>query len=233
MILIPKIKLSDKVTWVESQKMAVSSWDLKNYLPKLKLDYFREKHIVVLPIIPDDYYLDLEKLLKKILTVFPRNRLTFVSHDCACYNDLPEDCEDELQGMDILNESLFEKFLIDVGLLKGYNKDVYEQTRQTLSKHVSLYMVYLTGEIRSNPKYFRVNEWLLKTFPNGLDKGVLLHGCPMSQFKTLKDSHLDIRGVITASFIGDAIYRGNRAWKRETRIKKSWEKWLSAFQTGD
>jgi len=230
--LIPKIKLSDKATWVQSEKIAISSWDLKNYMKYLTNEYFARKKIIVLPIIPDDYFLDLGKLIKKLITQYEKDRFVFVSNDCSCYNDLPEDCEEELEDLYTVNSFLFEDFLIDVGMLKGYNKETYEQTRKTLSDHVSLYMIYLTGEIRSNPKYFKVNEWLLNTFPNGLDKGVLLHGCPMSQFPTLKHCHLDIRGVITAGHIGDAIYRGNPTWKRETRIKKAWENWSTAFQTG-
>ena len=234
MILIPKVKLSDRATWINADIVAISTLDLRDYLPKVSDVFFKKKIIIILPIIPDDYYLDLEKTLGKILRKHPREKFLLVSHDCACYNDLPEECEEELEGMEILNSSLFEKYKIDYGLLKGYSKESYEETRLSLFSDVERYMLYLTGEIRSNPRWFNIKSWLLEIFPFGLDKQVLLHGCPISQFSILKEVNIDVEGVITAGFIADAIYRMSRAWKRETRIKKSWQKWQDAFyQLGD
>lgn len=230
MKLIPKIKISDEATWIDEPTIAIDLLNLNRYKPVLHDPFFAGKEIIVLPIIPDDLYVDLEGCLAELTKEYNRESFLFVSHDCACYNDLPHDCEEELVGLEILNESLFENFKIDIGLLKGFDITTYRETQLSLTGFVDFYMIYLTGEIRSNPRWFKVNEWLSDTFTLGLEKPVYLHGCPLKQISGLDTLGWEIEGVITAGHIADAIYRGPRNYKRKTRIKTAWQKWKAVIE---
>jgi len=149
------------------------------------------------------------------------------SADCACYTDWPEVWNlEELLLLREENEELFQKYPIQIGILKGFDSSTYYQMRDELAPHVQSYLLYLSGHIRSNPKHFSLLDFFNTNFPRGVEKPVYLHGCPLKQVHDIpKLNHISVQGIITAGHITDAIYRGNPHYKRETRIKKAWKKW--------
>lgn len=236
MNLIPKVKISDKATYVKAETIAVSVEEFLNLHKRfLKHEYFEEKKVIVLSIMPDEAinYYSYSDLLVKLTSKIDLNRLILMSADCMCYQSEPEICEDEITYMLEENHELFERFDVQIGMLKGHNFETYYHTALALTDNIKDYMIYLTGEIRSNPRHFNLVKWVKKFLPKGLDKPVYFHGCPKSQFKHLKEIDLNVKGIITAGHISDAIYRSNPRYKRETRIRKSWDVWVSTLESCD
>ena len=48
--------------------------------------------------------------------------------------------------------------------------------------------------------------------------------------KDIPKLDIKIKGIITAGHIADAIFRGNRHYKRETRIINAWDRWYSIIR---
>ncbi len=235
---IAKVKLTDKTTWVDSGTIAISASELIKY--GIRLRHLQGRKIIVLSIIPDDSEYNFVEILKKFFTrtkgKFIRTEGKFksllTSSDCACYNDMPDWCDEEIQHLIKENQLLIESYpdLVKIGILKGYNTSTYEMIKNTF-KALPYYLIYLTGEIRSNPRYFSIIKFFQDNFPEGLDKPVYLHGCPLRKLKDLpKLKNIDIKGIITAGHITDAIYRGNPHYNRETRIKTAWTRWSEAIR---
>lgn len=226
---IPKVNLRDKATWLEENTIAVSAVELPKYGKRLFAEeYFRRRDIILLAIIPDDFsqsYLTLlETWTRRNNSLIPPN-IRFTSCDCACYTDMPELCEEELEYLREDNRELFERYRIRIGILKGYNAQSYERIRKSLCATVDYYLLYLTGEIRSNPRWFSLPKFFEENFPGDLDKPVYLHGCSLKHLEDIQKLDIKVEGVITGSHIATAIYKGNPHYRRETRIFQAWQKY--------
>jgi len=230
---IAKIKLNDKATWVNSDPIAVSAGELLKYGKRLEnFDYFSQKTILVLSIIPDDFDFSYVELLEGFFKkVKDKKNLILTSSDCACYQDKQKWCDEELDYLMVDNKELLENYPFSIGLLKGYDADSYEKVRKSLEKKVQNYLVYISGESRSNPRYFSLSKFFQEKFPSGLDKSVYLHGCSLKQMQDIPKLNITMKGIITAGHITEAIYRGNPHYKRETRIKSTWNKWEQAIKS--
>ncbi len=223
---IPKVKLTDKATWVPSALIAISADDLKKYGKRfMSQEYFQKRTAIVLSIIPDDFEFGYVELLEQFLAKYQPTNLILTSVDCACYTDQPAWCEEELVYLHEDNTLLFQRYPIQIGILKGYDRATYERIRQALAPHVEAYLLYISGEARSHPRGFSLLKFIKTHFPEGLDKPVYLHGCPIKQMGDIPQLPLTVKGIITAGHIADAIYRGNPHYKRGTRIQKAWTKW--------
>lgn len=231
---IPKIRLTDKTTWMEAETVAISAVELYRYGKRLETqEYFRDRKVIILGILPDESEYNYEMLLDHFFDrVKPIAHVIITTADCACYNDMIEWANDELKILQIVNQELLQRFLAHIGILKGYDASTYRMIQDSLKDQpgIKAYLVYITGELRSNPRYFSLQEFFNTNFPQGLDKPVYLHGCSIKLMKQIPKLKVDVQGIITAGHITDAIYRGNPHYKRETRINKSWEKWNKAIQ---
>lgn len=227
---IAKIKLNDKSTWVDSETIAISASELTKY--GKRLNQFQDKKIIVLSIIPDDSEYNFVEILEKFfIRTEGKFKPLLTSSDCACYNDKPDWCDEEIQYLIKENQLLIDSYpnLVKIGILKGYNTSTYEKVKTTL-RALPYYLIYITGESRSNPKYFSLVKFFQDNFPDGLDKPVYLHGCPFKQLKDIPKLNIEVKGIITAGHIADAIYRGNPHYTRETRFKTAWNKWSMAIR---
>ncbi len=231
---IPKIRLTDKTTWMEAETVAISAMELYRYGKRLETqEYFRDRKVIILGILPDEseysYEMLLDQFRYKVKTIA---KVILTTNDCACYNDMIEWANDELKILQKVNKRFLEIYNPEIGILKGYDASTYRMIQDSLKDEsgISAYLVYITGELRSNPRYFSLQEFFTTNFPQGLDKPVYLHGCSIKLMKQIPKLQVEVKGIITAGHITDAIYRGNPHYKRETRINKSWGKWEKAIQ---
>ncbi len=232
--LIPKINLSDSSTWVNpAEIICVSSMELaraSHYL--VEKEYFQTKTIVISGVIPDEVDITYSELLENLPS---GNNYIFTTADCATYEDsTAEDREEEIFLMLEENQELFEKYPDQkfIGLLKGVTAEEYKWVYDELKNHCDEFMIYLSGYIRSNPRYFNLPKLLNKILPSGFDKVLWTYGFNEGSLKYLSEirKKYNIQKAITESYRTKAAYEGNPHYTRKVRIKKAWDKKLEIFQ---
>ncbi|GAG80479.1 unnamed protein product, partial [marine sediment metagenome] len=103
---IPKVKMNDKATWIETNIIAISAAELFKYKKRLQYDYFQQKKVILLSIIPDDFDLNYSHVFNSLPKESIQD-LILTSFDCACYRDKSEWCNEELDYLIKDNNDLF------------------------------------------------------------------------------------------------------------------------------
>ena len=233
--LFPKISLTDTKTWVEpADLVCISAMELPraaHYLVEKK--YLLSKTVLISGIIPDES----EYLYSELLGYLPdRDNLLLTTSDCATYLDNEkEDREENISFMLEENAELFanyKKFKF-IGLLKGVTADEYEWVFSELKDHCKEFMLYLSGYIRSNPRWFNLPDLLHEILPNGFKYPLWSYGFNNGSVKYLSELQKDynIQNAITESYRNMAVYEGNPHYSREVRMQAAWEKKLNFFQS--
>lgn len=235
MKLIPKINLSDSKTWVEpTQSVCISIMDLKRGFRYLEREYFENKKIIISGILPDEYnvkYLDLlEDLQSKHL-----NQYHLTTADCATYDSMSQQERiKQIQTMLGQNYKLFKRYPGKkfIGILAGTTSKEYEWTYAQLKPHCESYLLYLTGYIRSNPRYFNLLELLERILPRGFKEPLYCYGFNNASIQYLSEiqKKWNLAFAISESYRTEAVFSGGTHYRRETKMKIAWKKKLKFFE---
>lgn len=240
--IIPRLEFGrrDCRSFVDCQTVCIPAYDVYENIilntKKLSMEYFQNKQIIISSVMPDETeysyldYLNRLPLQKDYILMTP---------DCGLYDDLPLDWRDE--EIALWHESLhaFKEYLVSnnynnptVALLKGSShqelQSAYEYLRNIFDP--GAYMIYLSGDIRSNPRNFDVWTFLQKRLPD-FKQPLYIYGFnKKSRINLDKILHTyTINGIISSSFILEARFKGNQKHPYTTRAKKTWENYQRMF----
>ena len=243
--IIPKIHFRDKSTYFDEKVLCIPSNELYRKLETNKVhlekEYFIHKDLIISSIFPDENEFSYTDYLEKLPY---KNNYFLMSVDCATYEDSTEEIrndelffwrEENLLLKDYLKDNAWEfQRLKLIGLLKGIDNVEYKESFDFLEKtfNPKSYLIYLSGNIRSNPGHFNAYEYLKKIFPGGFHKPLFLYGFNPGSIQDLKllKLHFSLVGVISETYHANAIYRSNLHYSRKVRMKKSWEKYKKLFE---
>lgn len=234
MELIPKINLSDSKTWVNpTNSVCVSISDVKRGKRYFSHDYFQDKNIIISGILPDEYSIKYIDLLEELQSTLD-DRFILTTADCATYDSMNQQQRiNQIQGMLGQNHKLFKNYPARefIGILAGTTDKEYNWTYNQLKPYCQGYLLYLTGYIRSNPRYFNLSELLQRILPNGIKEPIWCYGFNNASIQHLPEilKKWNLRYAITESYRTDAVFSGGSHYRRETKMKIAWEKKLKLF----
>lgn len=236
MKLIPKISLTDSKTWVEpTDSICISILEVERGQRYLEKEYFQNKTIILSGIIPDEIpwkYVDYVDEIASILD----NRFVLTTADCATYESMNEQERiTEINQMLEQNKLLFARYPDQkfIGIIAGINAQEYEQTYNSLKDHCQEFMVYLTGYIRANPRYFNLPLLLNQILPDGFNKPLICYGFNNASLKHLSTirSKWNIQSAISESYRTMAVFSGGHHYRRETKMRLAWRKKVKLFSS--
>ena len=227
--IIPKIHLRDPKTWVEADIICINVSELystaKKNVEVFKNDYFENKEIIWSSIFADEYQMTYYGILRKFGDFFNLNfKNMFMTSDGAVYDDMvEEDRSYELASIREQNNQLQDILPNSsniIKIIKGSSFQEYHffyEYLQSFYPNSNNYLVYLTGSIRSNPKFFSALGFLKEKMPffNPNQHILYCYGFNKSSIKDLKELQrkFNLSGIISESFIAHAQYRGNRTYQ--------------------